>query len=228
MKLRNTISSVVAIVIALTLASCGGDDQSPGIEYMPDMYRSPAVEAYVDYGQDPFYVDEDKVLGQRNTMSVRQPVEGTIPFSMDTSKAHFNFPYPYENTIEGYELAGVELMSPIAKSDMTIEEGKVLYDKFCVHCHGKTGQGDGPVVSVGGHPPPNAYNNQLKDLPEGKIFHSITYGKGVMGSHASQLNKEERWKVVHYVQTLQREGNEDSDATDEASADTSAQAIVTE
>jgi hypothetical protein len=40
-------------------------------------------------------------------------------------------------------------------------------------------------------------------LPAGTIFYSITYGKGMMGSHASQLNKEERWKVVHYVEKLQ-------------------------
>lgn len=228
MKLRNHISQVLAVFILVLLSACNGDDQSPGIEYMPDMYRSPAVEAYVDYGQDPYYVDKDKVLSQRNTMSARLPVKGTIPFSKNISKAHFNFPYPYENTTDGYELAGQELKSPIFMTEQTIEEGKIIYDKFCDHCHGKTGLGDGAVVTVGGHPPPNAYNNQLKDLPEGKLFHSITYGKGVMGSHASQLNKEERWKVVHYVQTLQKVGNEDSSTTEDAAIDTTAQAIVTE
>ena len=35
------------------------------------------------------------------------------------------------------------------------------------------------------------------------MFHSITYGKGTMGSHASQLTQEERWKLVYYVQKLQ-------------------------
>ena len=228
MKLRSHIFTSLTVLMFVLLSSCGGDDQSPGVEYMPDMYRSPALEAYVDYGQDPYYVDEDKVLGQRNTMSVRKPVKGTIMFSMDTSKAYFNFPYPYENTTEGYELAGQELKSPITMTEETVAEGKVLYEKFCDHCHGKTGLGDGAVVSVGGHPPPNAYNNQLKDLPEGKMFHSVTYGKGVMGSHASQLNKEERWKVIHYVQTLQKEGNEDSSNAEESANDTTAQAIVTE
>jgi hypothetical protein len=43
----------------------------------------------------------------------------------------------------------------------------------------------------------------LKNLPEGKIFHTLTYGKGTMGSHASQLTQEERWKLVFYVQKLQ-------------------------
>ena len=48
----------------------------------------------------------------------------------------------------------------------------------------------------------------MSDLPEGKIFHTITFGKNLMGSHASQLNHEERWKIVHYVQTLQRLADE--------------------
>ena len=32
---------------------------------MPDMYRSPAIEAYVDYGQDPYQVGEETAEGQR-------------------------------------------------------------------------------------------------------------------------------------------------------------------
>jgi len=191
------------IILVLMLSACGGEDQSPGIEYMPDMYRSPAIEAYVDYGQDPYYFGDSLARQQRRTLSARKPVQGTVVFNSDTAKAHFNFPYPYDNTSEGYELAGVELKSPFERTEESIAEGKDIYQKFCIHCHGKTGQGDGSVVSVGGHPPPNAYDKQLKDLSEGKMFHSITYGKGVMGSHASQLNKEERWKVIHYVQVLQ-------------------------
>ena len=63
----------------------------------------------------------------------------------------------------------------------------------------------------------------MKDLPEGKIFHSLTYGKNVaMGSHASQLNKEERWLVTHYVQYLQNGGK----MTREAAADTTATAAT--
>jgi hypothetical protein len=46
----------------------------------------------------------------------------------------------------------------------------------------------------------------LKDLPEGKIFHSLVWKEPAMGSHASQLNKEERWLVVQYVKYLQNGG----------------------
>jgi hypothetical protein len=43
----------------------------------------------------------------------------------------------------------------------------------------------------------------MKDLTDGKIYHTITYGLNMMGSHASQLNPYERWKIVMYVHELQ-------------------------
>ncbi|MFT3884235.1 MAG: cytochrome c [Flavobacteriales bacterium] len=94
-----------------------------------------------------------------------------------------------------------------------MDKGKVIYGKFCVHCHGASGQGDGtvPQRSHGNFPPPPAYDgSQLKDLPEGKMFHTVTYGKGMMGSHAGQLNKEERWLVIQYVKYLQHGGKMDA------------------
>ncbi|MEO8589058.1 MAG: cytochrome c [Flavobacteriales bacterium] len=200
------LSALGAVVVLM--ASCGGDPNSPGVEYMPDMYRSPAIEAYVDYGQDPYMFGDSLAVSERNRQSARLPVVGTIPFSKDPAKALFNMPYPYKNTPDDYERAGLEVHSPIAMTEATVEQGKVIFTKFCQHCHGEKGQGDGSVVTNGNYPPPPPYDGaQLKDLPEGKIFHSLTYGRNVaMGSHASQLNQEERWLVVQYVKYLQNGG----------------------
>ena len=63
------------------LTACSGDPDAPGLEYMPDMYRSPAVEAYVDYGQDPYYFADSTVRRQRLTASARYAPEGTIAFA---------------------------------------------------------------------------------------------------------------------------------------------------
>jgi mono/diheme cytochrome c family protein len=197
----------IASLGMVLMASCTSDPNSPGVEYMPDMYRSPAVEAYVDYGQDPYYVTEEVAKEQRQRQSARKPADGTIAFAKDGAKAGFNMPYPYPATVEGYEQAGAELKSPLAMTEAIVERGKVHYTKFCVHCHGAKGEGDGGVVVNGNYPVPPSYTGALKDLPEGKIFHSLVYGKNVaMGSHASQLNKEERWEVTRYVQYLQNGG----------------------
>ncbi|HMQ77796.1 MAG TPA: cytochrome c [Flavobacteriales bacterium] len=221
MRKPHPITLVPALLAAALLPSCGGDPNSPGIEYMPDMYRSPAVEAYVDPGQDPYYVGNEKAATQRSTQSARLPVAGTVPFSMDPAKAAFNFPYPYPGTPEGYEQAGLELKCPLPMTQAVVDQGKVVYDKFCQHCHGAKGEGDGSVVKNGNYPQPPSYTAALKDLPEGKIFHSLVYGKNVaMGSHAGQLNKEERWQVTRYVQFLQNGGKLWRDAP--VAADTTA------
>jgi mono/diheme cytochrome c family protein len=181
--------------------SCGKKDaNSPGVEFMPDMYRSPSLEYYSTHT-----IDGDTV---NNAM---HPVKGSV--------ARGYLPYAYPNTTEGYEQAGLNLHNPLPASqkEQWEKDGEVLYGKFCVHCHGATGAGDGKVGGKLPGPPP-AYNGTLKNLPEGKIFHTLTYGKGSMGSHASQLTQEERWKLVYYVQKLQgpKEAPVDSTAKKDA------------
>lgn len=180
-----TITAFAGLLLS-GLTSCGKKDaNSPGVEFMPDMYRSPSLEYY-----NVHTVDGDTVF------NAKKPVKGTV--------ARGYMPYAYTNSTEGYEQAGLNLKNPLPASNLAQweQEGEVLYGKFCVHCHGATGAGDGKVGGKLPGPPP-AYNGALKNLPEGKIFHSITYGKGSMGSHASQLTAEERWKLVYFVQKLQ-------------------------
>ena len=40
----------------------------------------------------------------------------------------------------------------------------------------------------------------------GKMYHTLTYGKGLMGSHASQLSQKDRWLVIEYIKVLQQGG----------------------
>ncbi len=219
---------LIAIVVTL-LTSCSNDPDSPGYEYMPDMYRSPAVEAYVDYGMDPYYVEDSIVNQQRMTMSARQPVPGTIPFSEDPEKAMYNFPYPFPNTTAGYDSAGKYLKNPVMLTDEVLADGKEIYVKFCTHCHGDKGDGQGKIVQNGKLSGIPAYTAPaVANLEEGKMFHSITNGKGLMGAHASQLSKEERWKVIHYImQELQGRGATDMGATP-AEGDTLVTPVVEE
>jgi hypothetical protein len=59
------------------LISCTKHPDSPGYEWVDDMYRSQAIEAYVDYG-----LVGDKVNDTlKRTISARLPVSKTIPFN---------------------------------------------------------------------------------------------------------------------------------------------------
>lgn len=48
-------------------------------------------------------------------------------------------------------------------------------------------------------------NYKDRDITEGNIYHVIMYGKGIMGSHSSQLSATERWQVVHHVEKLRND-----------------------
>lgn len=186
---------LVLVTCVLALTSCTNDDpKKPGYEYMPDMYRSPDYETN---SMNPLFADSS---------SNRQPVEGTIARGNAIYSDYDRLPYAYPNTMEGYEAAGKELHNPIEKTEANMTEGKRLYENYCTHCHGAKGMGDGLVAQHNGPKPP-AYNSDLlKNLPEGKMFHTTQFGKNMMGQHASQLTATQRWKVIMYVQTLQNPG----------------------
>lgn len=195
MKMKKVFTIVS---LALLVSSCAKKDpNSPGVEFMPDMYRSPSLDYYGEHE-----IDGDRYF------NAKLPVKGTV--------ARGVYAYPYPDTPEGYEMAGTYLKNPLPAEmrEKWEKEGEELYGKFCIHCHGATGAGDGKVAAKLPGPPP-AYNGPLKNLPEGKIFHSITYGKNSMGPHGSLLSAEERWKLVYYVQKLQgpKESSAPADST---------------
>ena len=75
MKLNYIHKITAGIILSLALTSCYNETSSAGYEYMPDMYRSPAQEAYVDYGEVRGWKTNDSI---KNTQSALLPPMGTI------------------------------------------------------------------------------------------------------------------------------------------------------
>ncbi len=214
MKLKAfKILTIAAFATSGTLVSCVADDNSPGLEYMPDMYRSPAVEAYVDYGEVRGMYDEEAQAMVEKKFSYKPPM-GTVAYTGSTGE---NYLAPYNHAAPNgadrtHGLYGVAQdtagrnaaindINPVAYTKENASEGQVLYERFCMVCHGAEGDGQGPVVtnSNGKYPTPGPYK---KELTAGEIFYTITYGKNAMGSYASQVNPMERWKIVNHVRAL--------------------------
>ena len=189
------LSAAGLIMLAAVMESCTSNPLSPGLEYMPDMYRGTAYEAY---GESPFSKEGSSM----------KPVAGTVPrFNEETLPYHEQYLYP--NTNEGYEAAGQNVKAPsqYQATEAILEKGKTVYSNFCIHCHGEKGDGNGTLVQRDKFAGvPSYYSAALKDLPEGKMYHTIYYGKNMMGSHASQINFGERWAVIQYVKKLRAEG----------------------
>jgi len=70
-------------------------------------------------------------------------------------------------------------------------------------CHGEKGDGQGTLVKQGKFLGVPSYAD--RQINPGSIFHVVTYGKGVMGAHASQVTPEERWLLSQHVMKLRSE-----------------------
>lgn len=252
--MRKKIKAISIKAIMLTfgagvLFSCDMHTDSPGYEFMPDMYRSPAIEPYMDYG----WIKEETNVELTKQLSAMHPPINTVPFHGDVGDENMVFYLPYSRkankfapkthnllakdgwnigtTAEGDYYKSANDKNPIQltadNEEEIFDEGKYLFDINCKHCHGEKGEGDGPMVESGAYAGVPDYKN-LQNLADGQIFYAIYYGKGMMGAHANLLTIKEMWTLVHYVNKFRfddygesfSEAASESDAT-EASDSTS-------
>ena len=106
-------------------------------------------------------------------------------------------------------------------------EAARLYLINCGICHGTKLDGNGPIYNGGNGPYPIAPRNLVADpvvskMSMGQMMYSVTYGKNLMGSYASQLSTKQRWMVIHYVKSMQPGGNTAAAASAPASDTTKA------
>jgi mono/diheme cytochrome c family protein len=189
-----------SIAASALMSGCVSRGNNPGWEYAPDMYYSKGYEAY-NQG--------DSNLVNPYGMNMREPVAGTV------AVGKLDYKYNLENTGDGYE-ASANLTAP---AEATLEDGRgqYMYNIYCTPCHGSTGNNDGEVFKkvTTLKPAWKGYSDEyIKTLPEGKIYHTLTYGKNNMGSHASVLSPKDRWKVIKYVKYLSSQGTSTASATE--------------
>ncbi len=192
-KIRIIGSVCLAVAFSALVSACGdGKTKSTGWEFARNMY-------------DPIGYNPDQPnTNFANGITAQVPPTGTTPIGFDR--------YEFPNTMEGYEQASISLQNPLERTQKNLEEGAILYNRFCGPCHGGSGNGDGSIVKLDKFPPPPSFSKgnssrggAMRDLTDGKIYHTIYYGLNIMGSHASQISPEDRWKVVMHVHELQKQ-----------------------
>jgi len=182
--MKSGFKITLLMIVLMAFASCKKDSR-PNYQFMPNMYEPVGYEAYGEVDFLP------------NNMEAKLPAEGSV--------ARGYIPFDIDDTNEGYSLAKETLKNPLDSAKIDEPRGGRLYDIYCGICHGKKGDGQGLLVTrekILGVP---AYNDAGRALTEGSVYHTIYYGKNVMGSYANQLNEEERWQVTHYVMKLKSE-----------------------
>lgn len=190
------------------LTACGAGGEDPGLEFAPNMYHSVPYEGLSQItdenagnmaelfdgnsdGHGEYY--NSNPLNPHG-MTMRVPPANTVQRSEDGY-------LPYRIHKDSLALAA-NLKNPLPETDEVLADGQMLYGRFCDHCHGGAGQGDGLVAEV--YPGvANLTGIAYQNITEGHIFHVITMGKGLMQPHGSQIRPEDRWKIALYVKSLQ-------------------------
>ena len=179
------------MIAGTLLVSCSKIRRNTGRAYMPDMVYSRAYETYASTA----------ALEKKGVHYNAMPVKGTIARG-DTLTV-----YPNKNDSAGYANSK-NFANPLpALNAIQFKEATRLYLVYCGICHGEKLDGNGPLWKGGDGPfpaaPKNFMENDTKALAEGTMFHSVTYGKNMMGSYASQVSTEQRWMIIHYIKEKQ-------------------------
>lgn len=186
-RLINSILIVVLAILVGTIFLVRRDYPTRNVELLPGMV------SHVSYNAQS--TNSNFADGK----TLQRPVAGTIVRGFS--------PLPYNVTPEDAIRAGEELRSPLAAKDSTadLQRGATVFANVCSPCHGAGGKGDGVIPRHGFPPPPSLFAENAMKMKDGQVFHIITYGQKNMPSFATQVVRQDRWRVVKYIRTLQQQ-----------------------
>ena len=189
---KTAIIATLVLTSAVVFISCDSKRQ-PGKIYMPDMAYSRAYESYAERDSAIFTTDPNDAGHKIFYNNV--PPAGTI-------KRGEQFPFNVPNDSNGLINLSAQVKNPLAPmTGKELEEAGRLFNINCAVCHGAKGEANGPLAAkVGGVKSIIALSPTYSD---GRLFFVMTYGQNNMGSYASQLSREQRWRIVQYIRTLE-------------------------
>ncbi len=204
--LKGTLSYISLFAIGAFLISCTAGENDTGLEFSPQMYHAVSYEPLTQITEEDQgnWLDSNDEDGHgefynsnpynKHGMTMREPVPNTVRRGQ---------PLPYRFGIDELEAAAL-VESPLDADDPgVVQKGKELYVSYCQHCHGAEGNADGKVAEAYAGVA-NLNGAAYLEISEGHIFHVITYGKGLMGAHGSQVSPTDRWRIARYVKELQK------------------------
>ncbi len=198
--------ALIALLVVGIFGVRGQKFSKPPVRIFPDMKEQDKLKAQKP---DPFFADGH---GARLPVTQTQPrgfnpegeqVIGCIPeyeFGGLTG-------YYYTGRVGDYFGSGMpeELKLNADSAAELIRRGRERFGIYCAVCHGASADGQGMTSQYG---VPGIANLQLpafqgEAYPDGRIFNTITNGKGLMSGYGYNIPVRDRWAIVSYVRTLQ-------------------------
>lgn len=96
-------------------------------------------------------------------------------------------------------------VNPVPADAVSLERGRILFERNCALCHGDQGLGNGAITQFWKPEmklPANLTEPRIAQGSDGAIYLTISQGYGTMPPLNENLNVRERWDVVNYVKAL--------------------------
>jgi hypothetical protein len=91
--------------------------------------------------------------------------------------------------------------NPVQATEQSIEQGRMIFLRSCIMCHGESGRGDGPLAATLPIKPANLYDH-VPYHPDQFFFSVITNGlSGVMPAFGNSISETDRWNVLNYLRS---------------------------
>ena len=182
------VMALSGVLIVLVAGKRGDISRRPPIEVFPDMDRQPKLRPQT--GNDFF----------KDGFSSQLPVAGTIARGA-----------PYQDTPENTgKIAGTTNWVQTIPAPVTAQfmgRGRERYNINCSPCHGEAGDGKGITTKFGMTVIADLHDvaaRKVPQQPDGEVFNTLSYGKGLMQGYAANVSISDRWAIVAYVRALQR------------------------
>lgn len=180
---------VVLSALALSV-SFGCWEQIDDGAWFPQMKRQITVQAF------EMNTHEGQVQGF-------SPPEDTVPITWGDVPDLANMSMVEQDAVQ----------NPVPVNLRSLKRGEVLFDRYCVTCHGPEGHGDGPLAGppfgsngpFGMVLPIGGPTSMAKLFSDGHIYTTISLGRGRMPDY-KRIPPSERWDLINFIRDLNGQG----------------------
>jgi mono/diheme cytochrome c family protein len=196
--------AIIAILVVGIFGFRGQKFSKPPLRIFSDMKEQDKLKAQKP---DAFFADG---IGARKPVTQTQP-RGFIEDGQTTlggiPEAEFGggTGYYFTGHVGDYFGNGMpdELALTAENAPALLRRGEERFGIYCAPCHGKSGDGNGITSQYGVPGIANLHTLKPETYPNGRVFETISKGKGNMSGYAYNIPVRDRWAIIAYIRALQ-------------------------